>query len=174
MSTEIVDMYQIHIKRNRATKQILRKYIQEHFDNVWNERYLRMAINTFRKGYIYKDKHNIIRGFCIWKLCYDPPKSKLIKIADYYLHILLIHKNEDIESRLLNDMESYCQVHMVPQIRLEPFNKQEEHFYKARGYQSYKTIMIKEISLCSNEQQSVETNVEPLLNLSEHTEPGPR
>jgi len=173
MFTDIVDMYQIHINRNRATKQILRKYIREHFDDTWNERYLRMAINIFHKGIIYKDNTGAILGFCIWKLCYEPPKSKMVKIANYYLHMLLIHGVNDTESRLLNELESYCQIHMVPQIRLEPFNTQEEHYYKARGYQTYKTIMIKEITPCPNEPLSVESDAVPPWSLSEHIAPDP-
>ena len=137
-------------KKDAHLKSVLKHQAEFICKNSINEDYIRMAVNKYDAGYIYRDAKDTVLGFCIWKTYSMPPKSKLETVGERYLYILLMcAHNPDVRlgSYMLNDVEQYCVLHNIPEIRLEPMNEQLQTYYEKFGYIAYregkKIMMIK-------------------------------
>jgi len=129
-----------HVSRKDShTKTILKQQADIICKNVISEEYIRTVLNKFESGYVYKNDKNTIVGFCLWKTYSNIPKSKL-EPEKRYLYVLLIcsqHPDLQLGSYILNDVETYCSSHDIPEIRLQPLNEDLQSYYEKFGYTTY-------------------------------------
>ena len=140
-----------------------------------SSKYIRTALNSFKRGYYYTDNENKIIGLCIWKEYKDIQKDGTILKKVHITLICADYNNYNLGRKIMYDVELYCIDNNFSLITLEAANNDLIVYYEKGGFtlidKDYR-IMKKPVKLIiihrkNNKTRKIKSSVINSTNLEE-------